>query len=107
MVLLASCQTKQDQQTTDKSVPDFLFDKVDSTLKAKSLGGSLEYDADVVSLKNDLWYTWLEFMPGKGDMIWVGVRDGSNWKKRQCVTREPGEYATPTLTIDAVGKPLA
>ncbi len=82
----------------------FYFDNADLTVETTLLGGPLEYDGDVVFLENELWYTWLEFVPGKGDVIWTGVRVGSNWKNKQCVISENGEYSLPTLTADTNGQ---
>lgn len=99
---LTSVLSGDDQ--TGKSFPDFFFDKAEQTVTANLLGGALQYDGDVVLMNGQSWYTWLEFLPGKGDVIWVGTRKDSAWKSQQQAMAEPGEYAAPTLTVDRQGR---
>ncbi len=79
----------------------FVYDPATSVTAAK-LGNPLLYDASLVNSDGNTCLTWLEFQPGKGDVIWFGRRDEKgNWTEKQQITPQPGDYANPTLTRDA------
>jgi hypothetical protein len=104
--------------------PFFLFDKPDETIKATLLENPNFYDAGIASSKEGLWLAWLEFQPGKGDQLWIGLRGTNGWiqktnvpagtylhlERQRILTTSfqrktnAGEYATPTVTIDREGK---
>ena len=89
----------------DEEAPpaDFLYDEAGETVDAAVFDNPRWYDADVVSSGGALWYAWLEFTPGKGDRVWVGSRDGGKWTPQNEVSGRFGNYARPTLTVDAAG----
>jgi len=80
----------------------FLYDAAE-TVKATLLKGSEGYDPGIAAAGDGVWVTWLNFVPGKGDEVWVGRRGADGWVVKQQVTSGYGKYARPTLTIDAVG----
>lgn len=80
-------------------LPNFQYDAVDRTTPAELFDGPNDYDPDVVSHGDSLWYAWLEFSPGKGDRIFVGERRGREIIRTPVV--QFGAYAHPTLTVDA------
>ena len=92
------------QQDDVAEVADFTFDDADQTVPAEVLVGPMAYDADVLVRGDRLWYAWLEFVPNKGDVIWVGCRHDGQWEWRRQLEIEPGEYAAPTLTGDHAGR---
>jgi hypothetical protein len=87
---------------------DFNYDPADVTVESTVFENRNWYDADVASVDGRLWYAWLEFMPGKGDQVWVGLRagdqDGEKWSHKRPVTADFGSYACPTLTVDSAGR---
>jgi len=82
----------------------FVYDQADETISATMLPGSELYDPGVAVRGNELWLTWLEYLPGRGDRVWVGKREGNTWALRSQVSDKPGEYARPTLTFDSAGR---
>ena len=82
----------------------FQFDKADETVEATLLENPLAYEAGIASGKEGLWLTWLEFEPGKGDHLWMGLRGKDGWiERKQLLSTIAGEYANPTPTFDAEG----
>jgi hypothetical protein len=84
--------------------PWFLFDKADEVLAATLLENPLFYDAGITACKEGLWLSWLEFQPGKGDQLWLGLRGKNGWIQKKQLTQTPGDYANPTPTVDAQGQ---
>jgi len=82
----------------------FHYDDADETVPATMLDNPNRYDADIAAGKDGLWLAWLEFVPGKGDHVWIGQRRGNDWAAKQQVTVKPGRYANPTVTLDAAGR---
>ena len=79
----------------------FVYDKADATVPARRLENPLLYDASTVVSGDKTFVTWLEFIPGKGDVIWFGAQDpAGNWVEKQQITKEPADFAKPTLTLD-------
>ncbi len=89
---------------TIKGMPDYVYDPADVTVAAEVLDEPLWYDADVASRDGQLWYAWLDFQPGRGDRVWVGRRQQGKWTQRAALPGEPGDFAQPTLTLDAEGQ---
>ena len=85
-----------------RKAPRFVYDQADHTAKAVMLSGGELYDPGVASKGNELWVTWLKFVPGKGDEIHVG-RGAAGPQVNITVSTRPGRYARPTLTLDAAG----
>lgn len=83
---------------------DFLYDQAAETIPATMLPGSELYDPAIVVRGSDVWLAWLEYVPGRGDRVWVGKREGDGWEFKTQVTDKPGQYARPTLTVDAAGQ---
>ena len=83
----------------------FHFDKPDETIQATILENSLFYDAGVAAASNGLWMTWLEFLPEKGDQLWVGLRQHDKWVSKQLLVEKPGDLAKPTVTLDGEKRP--
>ena len=81
----------------------FTYDQAGETISATMLAQRELYDPGLAVTAEGVWLTWLEFVPGKGDRIWVGRRSGAAWAVRKPVTPEAGRYARPTLTADASG----
>ncbi len=84
--------------------PFFLFDKPDETIRATLLENPNFYDAGITSSKEGLWLAWLEFQPGKGDQLWIGLRGTNGWIRKTQLTTNAGDYANPTPTMDGQGK---
>src|SRR4051812_48665521 len=82
----------------------FEFDKADEIIPTTHLENPLFYDAAVAPAREGLWVTWLEFQPGKGDQLWVGLQTNGAWALQKQLSTAPGDYANPTPTIDADGK---
>jgi Protein of unknown function (DUF3604) len=85
--------------------PFFLYDSADQKVPATMLDNELFYDAAIATTPEGLWISWLELIPGKGDILWYGQRkkDGS-WSKKIQFNSNPGDYANPTPVIDAQGE---
>ena len=81
----------------------FRYDAPGRSVAAALLDGPELYAPDLIRWGGGLWLTWLEFVPGKGDHLWVGRRGEDGWDQRERVSAEPGRYARPTLTVDAGG----
>src|SRR5262245_54079689 len=82
----------------------FLFDTPDETIQASFLDNPLFYDAGIAPASNGVWTAWLEFVPGKGDQLWIGFRSGDKWVSQKQLSEKPGDFAHPTPVIDAQGK---
>ncbi|MDB6025272.1 MAG: hypothetical protein JWM68_1495 [Verrucomicrobiales bacterium] len=79
----------------------FVYDQPDTNIPVTRLDNPLFYDSSVAISESNTFSTWLEFQPGKGDVIWMGTRDAKGgWIEKQQVTKNPGDYSNPTLTID-------
>src|SRR5439155_20774064 len=85
--------------TEDEASPDvsynqpwFIFDKADEMVPATLLENPLFYDAGIAASREGLWLTWLEFQPGKGDQLWVGLRGKDGWITKRQLTSTPGDY---------------
>src|SRR5262245_44220400 len=89
---------------TPSNQPWFLFDKADEIVPGTSLENPLFYDAGIAPGSNGLWLAWLEFVPGKGDQLWVGQHGKDGWLSKQQLTTVAGDYANPTPTVDAQGQ---
>jgi hypothetical protein len=81
----------------------FRFDEADETIAASILDNPLFYDAGGAPTTNGLWVAWLEYIPGRGDQLWVGLRQNEEWSFRKQLSEKPGDYANPTPTLDAKG----
>ena len=81
----------------------FVYDATDEVRAATVLGDPNRYDADVVSTDEGLLLAWLEFVPGEGDRVWVGLRRNGEWVNKKSMTDSLAAYAGPTLTRDANG----
>ena len=92
--------------------PRFEFDQPASTTVASRLTtpvAGLDDDVGVAVSPDDreIWLTWLHFVPGRGDQLWVGLRgDADDWVfQREVSDEESGvRCARPTLTFDRVGQ---
>src|SRR2546421_3472017 len=85
--------------------PWFIFDKAEEVIPATLFENPLFYDAGVASAKEGLWFAWLEFQPGKGDQLWVGLRGKDGWIKKIQLSSTPSDYANPTITLDSAQQP--
>ncbi len=86
-----------------KAEPPFRFDSADVEIKATLLENPLFYDAGIAPTTNGLWVAWLEFIPEKGDQLWLGLRQGEKWISKELVSTNVADYANPTPTIDSKG----
>lgn len=84
--------------------PNFYYDPADVNVEANVLDEALWYDGDILATDSGLCYAWLEFTPGEGDTVWVGLRKEGEWVHREPVTDVATGYAHPTLTPAADGK---
>jgi hypothetical protein len=84
--------------------PWFSYDQADETLPVTLLENSLAYDSAVAPSPQGLWVAWLELQPGKGDQLWIGLRNKDGWISKKKRSPAPGDYANPTPTLDAQGK---
>ena len=82
----------------------YAYDSADETIVPTMLGEKDQYDSAVLAVDEGVWVAWLEFVPGRGDHVWVGLREGEAWKQKECATKQHGKYARPTLTRDSVGR---
>jgi hypothetical protein len=82
----------------------FAYDEADQTVTAAMLEQPEFYDADVAVDGAGVWIAWLQFVPGEGDRLWVGRRDGDGWALKEQVTVEAAKIAQPTLTFDPGGQ---
>jgi len=103
----AATPSTEDDSPSDNSYkqPWFLFDKADEILPATLLESPFSYDAGIAAAKEGLWLTWLEFQPGKGDQLWVGLRGNDGWIKKIQLTSTPSDYANPTITLESGQQP--
>jgi len=92
------------QKKKPKKLPDFAYDDAGENVNATVLDEPLRYDADLLPDGEQTWYTWLEFVPGKGDLLLAGIRKGEDWQWREKLIEEPGDFARPTLTRDSEGR---
>src|SRR5690554_6077360 len=76
----------------------FLHDDADAIVEGRMLANPNAYDSSAASTADGLWLAWLEFVPGKGDQVWVARRDGERFDDPQCVVEPFARYAAPTLT---------
>lgn len=83
---------------------EFLYDAPDQTLAPTMIEGQECYDPDVAAHGNQLWITWLRFVPGQGDQLWIGCRRGKDWAVREQVHLKAAKLARPTITFDARGQ---
>ncbi len=83
---------------------DFMYDPADEMISAELIGTEHGYDADVLSIDGTLWFSWLAFTPGEGDRLWIGSQKDGQWQKKVCAIPEPGDYASPKLTMDLTGR---
>lgn len=95
-----SPSTDSNQAQQPKSEDYYLYDKADKTIKASMLEDREYYDPCVVNINNELWMAWLHFVPGEGDYIWIGLREGDSWKIKERVIHKPAKYANPALIVD-------
>lgn len=79
----------------------FQYDPADVTVNAQALGDSESYEPSVAVRWDGTWMTWLRFVAGEGDHIWIGRLEPTGWAFQLPVTTTPGTYANPTLTVDA------
>jgi hypothetical protein len=84
----------------------FLFDKADETIPATLLENPVFYDAGIATATNGaVWFAWLEFHPGSGDQIWLGLRSADGkWIQKRKITGVDGDFANPTPTVDSHGQ---
>ena len=103
-VLLPGLAAKKPPATKKKApaAAQFVYDDA-KTLKATILQGSECYDPGIAVASDGVWVTWLNFVPDKGDEVWVGRRGADGWAVKQQVTSGYGKYARATLTVDAAG----
>jgi len=81
----------------------FLYDEAERPISAEMLAGGDFYDASIAAAKDGLWLAWLEFVPKRGDRLWVGRRGDKGWAVKECVIEPAGKLASPTLRVDAGG----
>lgn len=81
----------------------FESDEADRTAEAVILGGEEEYEADLAAAPDGLWVAWLEFVPGEGDHLFLGLLRDGEFVSRTCLTEAPGKLANPRLTVAADG----
>ena len=84
----------------DHQTADFSFDPADQIVSADVVAPANAYDGDLVAYRDQLWMTWLEYVPGKGDSIWLGVWHENEWQWKRKIFDQQGEFAAPTLTVD-------
>ncbi len=83
----------------------FRYDQPDQTISSEKFENPRFYDADVCVTSNTVWMTWLEYQPGKGDLLWIGKRTepGGSITSRRKLVGTPSRLANPTLTVDRSG----
>jgi hypothetical protein len=86
------------------AVQYFHYDKPDQTIATTNLENPLYYDSSIAVNDGKTYLTWLEFQPGKRDIVWFGERNGTNWLHKKQITTVSADCANPTLTIDKTGK---
>jgi hypothetical protein len=96
-------KAKPSADVSKNAEPHFVYDTPDTSIPATTLEQELFYEPGILWKGDDLWLAWLEFLPGKGDVIWIGCKKGQTWKHKEQIT-EAGAFAKPTLTADLTGK---
>ena len=104
LLLVVSPSLQAGTAAKEQKTPEFLYDRADQTIPATMFEGSEYHDPSVAGDEEGLWIAWLEFVPGQGDQLWVGRCQGAEWEVKKRVSDQPGEYARPTLTVDAGGR---
>src|SRR5437773_11166813 len=69
----------------------FHFDAPDEIIPSTMLENHFAYDAGIAASKDGLWLAWLEFVPGKGDELWIGQRTKNGWKSKTKLSDKPGD----------------
>jgi hypothetical protein len=64
----------------------FLYDQADETVRAAMLDNAEYYAPSIACRDGEVWMAWLEFVPGEGDHLWLGRRNGGKWDVRKKVT---------------------
>ncbi len=91
-------------KASDTNAPFFFYDHPDETIHAAVLDNPLFYDAGVAPTREGLWMAWMELVPGKGDLLWMGLRGTNGWVKKTLVQSTPGDFANPTPIVDTKGR---
>ncbi|MCX7015481.1 MAG: hypothetical protein NTW86_23495, partial [Candidatus Sumerlaeota bacterium] len=73
-------------------------------IPASTLDSPEANDPSIAAGPDGLWMAWLEFVPGQGDTLHVGRRDGEGWALNEQPMAQPAKLADPTLTFDAKGR---
>ncbi|NWG14487.1 MAG: DUF3604 domain-containing protein [Acidobacteria bacterium] len=90
------------QATVQPSPDEHMYDVPGHEIRAELLDNPELYDADLVDATDSLWLTWLEYIPGQGDYLWIGRRTGDEWSIKSRLTHGTGlQLANPTVTVDA------
>jgi hypothetical protein len=82
----------------------FSYDEADYWIQSTILSGEEFYEPSIASEEDGLWLTWLEYIPGEGDHLWVGKIKNDKWLEKKRISQRPGFYKSPTLTIDGKGQ---
>jgi len=80
------------------------YDPADETVPAAVFDNPNCYDADLARIGDDLWLSWLEFFPGKGDHVFLGRCENGKLALRRRVSGHHGQYAHPTITVGSDGQ---
>jgi hypothetical protein len=102
--LLASSTLYAQGYFPETADPYFLYDPEDVTVEGELLDHPLYHDSGIASVSGKLWMTWLEYVPGEGEHIWIGKRTAEGWEEKVRFTEKAGIYQTPTLTVAGNGK---
>ncbi len=84
--ILLSAATALGEGLDGPHAKHFYYDKTSQTVAPQRLTGSSSYDADIESEAHNVWLTWLQFVPGEGDHLWVGKRNEIDWVIRKRLT---------------------
>lgn len=82
----------------------FVYDPAAHAAEAAIAENPEFYEIDIASAGDTVWATWLEFVPGRGDVIWLGRIDGDDITDRTRIVGKPGRYARPLVTVAAKDK---
>ncbi len=83
----------------------FFYDPVEVFQEGRLLQGKENYEPSLARLGDKTWLAMLNFTPGKGDQMVVGVLgEGAELKEQRVVTPGHGKFRRPTLTADAEGR---
>ncbi len=79
--------------------PYYVYDPAEYTVEATLAENPEFYEIDITAEEGTVWATWLEFHPGRGDVIWLGKIEGDTLNDRALVVDAFGRFRRPRVTV--------